>query len=120
MPAGSKTGPLLAKAEPISDGGSASGITELRRGKKQQLGNKLQPERGVRRCERNSPADTQVSEGGGGAPGARAEIPLQPLEKTMVKQAVPLQPMEVDGGADTHLQPVEDPMLEQVDAQRRL
>ena len=34
MPAGSKTDPQLAKAEPISDGGSASGITDLRRGKK--------------------------------------------------------------------------------------
>ncbi|GAB0178080.1 AN1-type zinc finger protein 5-like [Grus japonensis] len=34
----------------------------------------------------------------------------------MVKQAVPLQPMEEDGGADIHLQPVEDPTLEQVDA----
>jgi len=31
MPAGSKTDPLLAKAKPISDGGSASGITYLRR-----------------------------------------------------------------------------------------
>ncbi|GAB0205389.1 AN1-type zinc finger protein 5-like [Grus japonensis] len=34
----------------------------------------------------------------------------------MVKQAVPLQPIEVDGGADIHLQPMEDPMLEQVEA----
>ncbi|GAB0179552.1 AN1-type zinc finger protein 5-like [Grus japonensis] len=34
----------------------------------------------------------------------------------MVKQAVPLQPMEVGGGADIHLQPVEDPTPEQVDA----
>ncbi|GAB0190877.1 AN1-type zinc finger protein 5-like [Grus japonensis] len=34
----------------------------------------------------------------------------------MVRQAVPLQPMEVNGGADIHLQPVEDPTLEQVDA----
>ncbi|GAB0185546.1 structural maintenance of chromosomes protein 6 [Grus japonensis] len=34
----------------------------------------------------------------------------------MVRQAVPLQPMEVNGGADTHLQPVEDPMPEQVEA----
>ncbi|GAB0193758.1 EH domain-containing protein 4 [Grus japonensis] len=55
------------------------------------------------------------------------------MEKTMVRQAVPLQPMEGDGGADIHLQamednggadihlqPMEDPMLEQVDAQRRL
>ncbi|GAB0181660.1 junction-mediating and -regulatory protein-like [Grus japonensis] len=33
MPAGSKTDPSLAKAEPISSGGSASGVTQLRRGK---------------------------------------------------------------------------------------
>ncbi|KAK4806186.1 hypothetical protein QYF61_001109 [Mycteria americana] len=52
---------------------------------------------------------------GGGAPGARAEIPLQPVLKTVVRQAVPLQPMEVNSGADIYLQPVEDPTLEQVD-----
>jgi len=34
MPASFKMELLLAKAEPISDGGSASGITYLRRGKK--------------------------------------------------------------------------------------
>ncbi|GAB0203754.1 erbin-like [Grus japonensis] len=34
----------------------------------------------------------------------------------MVMQAVPLQPMEVNGGADIHLQPMEEPTLEQVDA----
>jgi len=34
MPAGSKTGPLLAKAKPISDSGSASVIIWLKRGKK--------------------------------------------------------------------------------------
>ncbi|KAK4810617.1 hypothetical protein QYF61_007354 [Mycteria americana] len=33
----------------------------------------------------------------------------------MVRQVVPLQPMEVNGGADIHLQPVEDPTAEQVD-----
>ncbi|GAB0181314.1 hypothetical protein GRJ2_000596700 [Grus japonensis] len=71
----------------------------------------------MRRCERNNSADTKVSaEGGGGAPGARAEIPLQPVEKTTVRQAVPLQPMEVHGGADIHLQPMEDTTLEQVEA----
>ncbi|KAK4823607.1 hypothetical protein QYF61_004210 [Mycteria americana] len=42
-----------------------------------------------------------------------------PVVKTMVRQAVSLQPMEVNGGADIHLQPVEDSTLEQVDAQRR-
>jgi len=65
---------------------------------------------------RNSPEDTKVSEGGGkGAPGAR-EIPLQPVVKTMVRtmvrQAVPLQPTEVDSGAEIHLQPMGDPTLE--------
>jgi len=34
MPAGSKMDPLLSKAEPISDGGSASAITWLRMKKK--------------------------------------------------------------------------------------
>ena len=34
MPAGSKMDPQLAKAEPINDSGSASGIIYLRRGKK--------------------------------------------------------------------------------------
>ncbi|GAB0208689.1 acid sphingomyelinase-like phosphodiesterase 3b [Grus japonensis] len=111
MPAGSKTDPLLAKAEPISSDGSTSVITYLRREKKKKKISVLQPERGVRRCERNNCADTKVSEegGGGGTPGARADIPLQPMVKTMVRQAVPLQPMEVNGGADIHLQPVEDP-----------
>ncbi|KAK4826411.1 hypothetical protein QYF61_008944 [Mycteria americana] len=31
----------------------------------------------------------------------------------MVRQAVPLQPMEVHSGADIHLQPMEDPTLQQ-------
>ena len=76
----------------------------------------------MRRCERNNSADPQVSAegGGGGAPGAGAEIPLQPMGKTMVRQAVPLQPREVHSGADLHLQPGEDPTLEQGDARRRL
>ncbi|GAB0183427.1 hypothetical protein GRJ2_000808000 [Grus japonensis] len=34
----------------------------------------------------------------------------------MMRQAVPLQPMEVNGGADIHLQPMEDFTLEQVEA----
>ena len=73
----------------------------------------------MRLCERNNSADTKVSEEGGGgegAPGHRAEIPLQAMVKTMVRQAVALQPMEVNGGADLHLQPVEDSTPEQVDA----
>ncbi|GAB0183553.1 acid sphingomyelinase-like phosphodiesterase 3b [Grus japonensis] len=96
MPAGSKMDPPLAKAKPISDSGSTSGVTELRRVEKNPVQEKWQPEKGVRICERNNSADTKVSaEGGtGGAPGAGTEIPLQPMVKAMVKQAVPLQPME--------------------------
>jgi len=36
--------------------------------------------------------------------------------KTMMRQAVPLQPMETHGEADLQLQPMEDSMPEQVDA----
>ena len=69
-------------------------------------------------CQRNKFADTKVSEegGGGGTPGTGAEIPHQPVIKTMVRQAIPLQPMEVHSGADLHLQPMQDPTPEQVDA----
>ena len=35
------------------------------------------------------------------------------MEKSTVRQVVPLQPMEVNGGADLVLQPMEDPTLEQ-------
>ncbi|OPJ68736.1 hypothetical protein AV530_012827 [Patagioenas fasciata monilis] len=76
---------------------------------------------GVRICERNSSAGTKASEeGGGNAPDAGAEIPLQPVVQTMVRPVVPLQPMEVHSGAEIHLQPMEDPMPEQVGAHRRL
>ncbi|GAB0189151.1 EH domain-containing protein 4 [Grus japonensis] len=37
------------------------------------------------------------------------------MVKTMKRQSVPRQPMEDDGGADNHLQPMEDPMPEQVE-----
>jgi len=72
----------------------------------------------VRLCEACNSADAKVSAegGGGGAPGARTEIPLHPVEHTMVRQAVPLQTMGVHSGADIHLQPREDPMLEQADS----
>jgi len=66
IPASSKMGLPLAKAEPIRDGGRASVIIYLRRGKKT-----LQQDKGVRLCERNNSADTKVSEEGvgGSAPG---------------------------------------------------
>jgi len=47
-------------------------------------------------------------------------FPLQPIMNTMVRQVVPLQPVEVQGGAEIQLQPTEDPTPEQVDAPRRL
>ena len=40
-------------------------------------------------------------------------MPLQPMVR---RQAVSPQPMEVSGGADAHLQPGEEPMMEQLDA----
>ena len=74
----------------------------------------------MRLCERNNPADPKVSEegGGGGTPGARAEIffPLQRVMKTLVRKAVHLQSMEVYRGVDGHLQPTEGPTPEQGDA----
>jgi len=85
------------------------------KGKKLLHNSNCSQEKGVRKCERKNSADTKVSEEGG-APGTRAEIPLQPMKKTMVRQAVPLQPLEVHSGADIHLQPMEDSMSEQVDA----
>jgi len=48
-----------------------------------------------------------------------SQIPMQPVEKTMARQAVPLQPMNVRGGADRHPQPVEDPTPEQEDVPKR-
>ncbi|GAB0179826.1 AN1-type zinc finger protein 5-like [Grus japonensis] len=45
----------------------------------------------------------------------RQAVPLQPMEDDD-GAAIPLQPMEDGGGADTHLQPMEDPTPEQVEA----
>ncbi|GAB0195103.1 acid sphingomyelinase-like phosphodiesterase 3b [Grus japonensis] len=116
MPAGFKMDPPLAKAESLSTSGSASGIMYVRKEKAVQ---QLQPERGVRICERNNSADTKGSNevGAGGAPGARPE---NPCSLWRVRQAVPLQPMEDDGEQRFLLQPMEDPTPEQVDAQRKL
>jgi len=53
---------------------------------------------------RSSPADTKVSEkgGGGGGPHAGAEIPLQHIMKTMAMQVVPLQSLEDHTGTDSY------------------
>jgi len=60
----------------------------------------------VRRCESNSSADTKVCEegAGGGAQDTGAEsLPLQLVLKTITRQVVPMQSMEVHGQADPHL-----------------
>ncbi|TRZ08095.1 hypothetical protein HGM15179_019014 [Zosterops borbonicus] len=61
-------------------------------------------ERGVRLCERSNSADTKVSEEGGRgcAAGTEAEIPLQPMVKTIVMQVVSLLPMDIHGGAEVY------------------
>ena len=75
--------PPQGTAEPLSQDGGVSGKVCVRKGRKHCAA----IEREVRKkCARNSPADSKVSEegGGGGAPGVGAEIPLQTLEETMV------------------------------------
>lgn len=77
---------------------SATAVAPLdnvyKKGKEVTAGEQLQLERGVRTCERNSPADTKVSEGGEeeGAPGAGAQISLWTMVQTMVKQLFPSSP----------------------------
>ncbi|PKU39447.1 protein pxr1-like [Limosa lapponica baueri] len=71
MPAGSKMGPPLAKAEPISNGGNTSGITFKKRGKNVEQ----QTNREVRVYESNNSADTKPMEVNAGA-----DIYLQPME----------------------------------------
>ena len=72
--AGSKMDPPLAKAKPVSDGGSGFVVKYLRKGRKKLCRRNGSVERGVRRCERNDSADTKVSEEGerGGALGTGA------------------------------------------------
>lgn len=69
----------------------------------------LQP--GETTQERNYSGNTKVNEEGVGrcAPGAGAVIPLQDLEKILVRQTVLLQTMEVNSGTNIHLQPMKDP-----------
>lgn len=48
--------------------------------------------KGVRKCERNSPADTQVFAGGQRVLREQSRIFLQPENRPMVEHAVSLQP----------------------------
>lgn len=85
MPADSKTDLTLAEAKPISDGSSDCGITWLRNGGRHCT--RANCNQRVRICKRKSPADTRVSEGGGGAAlGTSAETPLQSVGQPVVRQ----------------------------------
>jgi len=83
--------PLQGIAEPLHQDSGTSGKSYLRMG--QMLHNSVRTEEKI---VRNSAADIKMKAGEGeGAQGTKAEIPLQPVEKTMVKQVFPLQSMEV-------------------------
>lgn len=58
-----------------------------------------------------SSANTKVSEED--APGTGAAIPLQHMVTNTVKHSVSLQPTELHRRTGMHLQPLEDPKLEQ-------
>ncbi|KAJ7400153.1 protein pxr1-like [Pitangus sulphuratus] len=110
MPAGSRPDCLpLAKAKPIRSNSNTSAITYLRT--EECLQKKIQPGKsGVRIWNDN--ADTKVSaEGEGGG---------TPWEQGKDIELRPLQPMGDHRGAETPLQPMEEPTLEQVEAGRRL
>lgn len=56
----------------------------------------------MRKCKINNSADTMAGKEQGErcAPGTGAENSLQPMEKTLVMEVVPLKPIKVHGGAD--------------------
>lgn len=119
VPASSKMDSLLDKAELSRDVGSTSVEPYSRKSKKTL--HDINCEKGVRKCKRNSPADTKIrQEGGrGGVPDTRAELPLQPMEKTM-ESSLPLCSPTAHAWSITveqisTLQLVEDTMSEQVD-----
>lgn len=119
MPSDSRIDLLLAKAEPIKDG-STFGVTDLTRGKK--LSWKRSLDRGMRTCKGNSPANSKdgKEEGRRDSPDAGVEIPLQPILQTTVQQVFSLKPMEDHEDVEIHMQPMENPMVYQVSARRRL
>jgi len=61
----------------------------------------------VRETALQTPRSMKKERGGGARDAGAESLSLQLVMKTMVRQAVPLQSMEVHSGADLHLQPVE-------------
>ncbi|KAJ7418805.1 hypothetical protein BTVI_27363 [Pitangus sulphuratus] len=86
-----------------SDSSSTFGIMHFRTGTKRCGTTGAE----VRICEESNSAHTKVSEVGVGesVPVTTAELPLQPVAQTMVGHS----------RAKIHLQPLEDPTLEQID-----
>lgn len=93
MTVGSRT--ELPKAEPTGTGGSTSVMRCFRRGT-----NPAQMEKGVRVWRETALQTPGSRKGAGGASGTGAEIPPE----AQGEAAVPLQHLEVHGGAEIHLQ----------------
>jgi len=94
---------MLAKAKPVSDSGSASVVTYLRRGRKNCSETTVEREERDDVKEKTLQTPRSVKKEGEEV----LKVPEHLVMKTMVRQAVPLQFMEVHGGADLHLQPME-------------
>jgi len=101
VPAGSKMDLPLAKVKSISNDGSTSGMTYLRRGVGGNLC-KLQLKRQVRETALQMPRSVQ--EEGRRCSRHRSRGSPAAMEQIIAKQAVPTA-MEAHRGADPHLQP---------------
>lgn len=99
--------PAGAKAERVSDDSGASVIRYLRKGLKIQCNSCEREGSKEEKYGRSNPSETprSVKKEVGGVLGMGAEIPLQPMEKVMVKQFVLLEPMEFHSGADPPCSP---------------
>ncbi|KAJ7409138.1 hypothetical protein WISP_116490 [Willisornis vidua] len=88
MPASSKKDPTQVKAQPSNDGCGALALRDLRRIKTPC---RTAPGKKGENVQRNRPADTQLSEEGGGrgASDVRVEILLQPMVQPKVRQLRP-------------------------------
>lgn len=71
----------------------------------------------MRKSETSSSGDINVTEEGREKVLQTLEqkFPCSPLERTVVREAALLQPMELRGGAEIYMQSMEDPMLKHVD-----
>jgi len=92
------TDPPQGTVEPLSHAGGTSLKMYLGKGKNIHTG------RQGEKKEKNSPVNTQVSEerAEGGAPGARAEISLKPMEMPWWSRYFPAVPGKDHAGADIH------------------